>query len=177
MARDTLVQRIALDGGKDIQAQLEAIGKSGENAFRKLQAAANQLKIPPTFSASLQKLGQQLNTLGTSFQKVGTQIQGVGRTFSTFVTLPIVGAGTAIIKMAGDFEASMIRVQIATQASAQEFDKMRELARQLGTDTVFSAGEAADAMNELAKAGVSTSDILNGAAKATVDLAAATGGG
>lgn len=109
------------------------------------------------------------------FQAVGGTITKVGAGLTAGITAPLVGIGAAAIKTAADFESGMIRLRIATQATGAEMDRMSDLALQLGKSTVFSAGEAAGAMEELAKNGVSVSDILGGAAKAAVDLAAATG--
>jgi TP901 family phage tail tape measure protein len=84
--------------------------------------------------------------------------------------------GALTIKTAGDFEASMNRVQAATSASSEQFQQMQKLALELGANTSKSASEAADAMEMLAKNGVSAGDILNGAAVASIKLSEATGG-
>jgi TP901 family phage tail tape measure protein len=54
-------------------------------------------------------------------------------------------------------------------------DVLREAAIEAGADTAFSATEAAQGIEELAKAGVSTTDILNGGLAGALDLAAAGG--
>src|SRR5262245_4706634 len=88
-----------------------------------------------------------------SFDKVGTAALIVGG--------PIAlgrrhGAGTFV-----SYEKAMNAVQAVTSATADEFDKLDKKALQIGRDTVFSATEAAAAMEELGKAGVSVEDILN----------------
>jgi TP901 family phage tail tape measure protein len=83
-------------------------------------------------------------------------------------------AGFAIaVKTSADFEKRISAVGAVSGATGKELDSIRQKALQLGKDTKFSATEAALAMEELAKAGVSTSDIMGGAADATVALAAA----
>jgi TP901 family phage tail tape measure protein len=85
-----------------------------------------------------------------------------------------VAAGFAVaVNSASNFEKGLSNIKAVTGATTQEMEKLRQKALQLGKDTKFSAGEAAAAMEELAKAGISTTDILNGAADATVALAAA----
>lgn len=54
-----------------------------------------------------------------------------------------------------------------------ELEKLSALAKKAGADTVFSANEAATAMLNLGKAGISTSDIMGGALTATLSLATA----
>jgi len=52
---------------------------------------------------------------------------------------------------------------------------LTELALKLGRDTVFSSSQAASAIEELVKAGIPAEAVLNGAAAAALNLAAATG--
>ena len=52
-------------------------------------------------------------------------------------------------------------------------DELRQAAIQAGADTAFSASEAAQGIEELLKAGVSTADVLGGGLKGSLDLAAA----
>ncbi|PLS25976.1 phage tail tape measure protein, partial [Bifidobacterium parmae] len=69
----------------------------------------------------------------------------------------------------------MSTVQANTGASAGEMDKLRQAAIDAGANTVYSASEAADAINELGKAGMSTSDILSGGLSGALNLAASDG--
>lgn len=82
------------------------------------------------------------------------------------------GLGVAIKKFA-DFDSAMSGVAANSGASGAELEKLRGAALKLGADTQFSATEAADGINELAKAGVSSADILGGGLKGSLDLAAA----
>jgi TP901 family phage tail tape measure protein len=54
----------------------------------------------------------------------------------------------------------MSRVQAITGATAEEFDELRDKARELGKATKFSASQAAEAMSVLAVGGFSVSEIL-----------------
>lgn len=118
---------------------------------------------------------KELKRAGREFEKIGKSISGVGERLSVGLTLPIIGFGVAAVKTAGDFEASMNKVGISTQATGDKLEALSDLARKIGKDTVFSAETAAGAMDNLAKAGLSVEDILGGAARATVNLAAAAG--
>lgn len=89
--------------------------------------------------------------------------------------------GTAVlggvIKSSIDLEArfgkTMALVAASTGAPKSAIADLRAEAMKLGASTKFSANESADAMLELGKAGISTSDILGGALKGTLLLAAA----
>lgn len=83
--------------------------------------------------------------------------------------------GVAAVRMAADFDAGMSTVQANTGASADEMSLLRQAAIDAGADTVYSATDAADAINELGKAGMSTSDILSGGLNGALDLAASDG--
>lgn len=80
--------------------------------------------------------------------------------------------GGAITKSA-DFEARMSSIKAVTGSSADVMKQFHDAAIKAGADTAFSATEAADAIEELAKAGVSTKDILDGGLTGALNLATA----
>lgn len=80
--------------------------------------------------------------------------------------------GGAITKSA-DFEARMSSIKAVTGSSADVMRQFHDAAIKAGADTAFSATEAADAIEELAKAGVSTKDILSGGLTGALNLATA----
>lgn len=89
----------------------------------------------------------------------------------------MLGAAGLAIKRFADFDEQMSYVEATTRESAGAMNLLRAAALQAGQDTVFTAVESAAAVNELAKAGVSTSDILGGGLTAALDLAASSGMG
>lgn len=89
-------------------------------------------------------------------------------------------AGAAMLALAGwavksalAFDKQMSDVHAITNASVEDMGRLREAALKAGKDTAFSATEAAKAESELAKAGLTTSDILGGALTGALSLAAA----
>ncbi len=84
------------------------------------------------------------------------------------------GIGAAV-SVTASFEKQMSAVQAVSGATAAEFEALSDAALRIGKDTSFSATQAAQAIEELVKAGVTIDEVLNGAADATVALAAATG--
>lgn len=99
-------------------------------------------------------------------------VDKVGRTSGIAGAAIAAGMGVAI-NAAANFEQRMSAVQAVSGASQAEMDQLSKKALQLGKDTSFSATEAASAIEELVKAGISVPDVMNGAADATVALAAA----
>lgn len=114
-------------------------------------------------------------------QKTATTMEAAGgktKLITTGIAAAGVAAtalGVAAVKMAADFDASMSTVQANTGASADEMAQLRQAAIDAGADTIYSATESADAINELGKAGLSTSDILSGGLSGALDLAASDG--
>jgi TP901 family phage tail tape measure protein len=85
----------------------------------------------------------------------------------------LVGMAGAAVKLGMDYEKAMSGVAAATKASAAEMEQLRQATLQAGKDTQYSATKAAQATTELAKAGVTTADILGGGLDGALDLAAA----
>lgn len=87
------------------------------------------------------------------------------------------GAALAVAALAvrqfSNFSSAMSGVQAATQASASDMSALREAALQAGADTKYSATEAAQGIEALGRAGVSTRDVLGGGLRGALDLAAA----
>jgi len=77
------------------------------------------------------------------------------------------------VKAFMEFDSAMAEVKASTHETAANMDLLREAAINAGADTAFSAKEAAQGIDELAKAGVSTKDILNGGLTGALSLAAA----
>jgi len=77
----------------------------------------------------------------------------------------------AISTMA-DFESKMSGLKAVTGATSKEMKKMTKVARDLGSKTVFSATQAADGMEFLARAGFKTNEIIE-SIPGVLDLAAA----
>ncbi|ESZ46251.1 hypothetical protein X731_16330 [Mesorhizobium sp. L2C054A000] len=173
----TIKQRIQLDGGAELKRELAEFGAAGRKAFKDLQTAAAQTKgLPPGFFSSLKQAQVQIKALSTSLKEAGKQFQDLGKTFSARLTLPIVGVGVGILKQAADFQTAMNSFVANTGAAGDAFDQAKAKAIELGNASVFSATDSANAMTELAKIGLEYSQIMDGAAKATLDLAAANGG-
>lgn len=85
----------------------------------------------------------------------------------------ITGAFGLVVAAGAKYEQAMSAVKAATGESADAIDKLSKAALKAGADTQYSATEAANGITELAKAGVSTSDILGGGLTGALSLAAA----
>lgn len=102
---------------------------------------------------------------GDAWEQVGGVLTAVGAAAG--------GALVGIAVKAASFEKQMSAAKVATGATAGELDALTEAAKKAGAETVFSADEAAQGITELAKAGISTADILGGGLSGALSLAAA----
>lgn len=100
-----------------------------------------------------------------SFDSVAHAAAGIGITSA-------VALGAAV-KAFADFDKEMSNVRAATGETAGNMELLRAAALKAGKDTAFSATEAAQGIENLAKAGVSTKDILGGGLTGALNLAAA----
>ena len=82
--------------------------------------------------------------------------------------------GTAAVKVGMNFEAEMSKVASISGATGDEFQKLIDKAKEMGSKTKFSATESAQAMEYMAMAGWKTQDMVGGL-KGIMDLAAASG--
>lgn len=112
----------------------------------------------------------------SELQKFGRLMNSVGSKLTLGITAPLAAIGFTAVKTGGDFQAAVNRIQAATQATGKSFTDLEAKARTLGETTQFSATEAAAGIEVLAKNGLDVQSILNGAADASLNLAAATGG-
>lgn len=81
---------------------------------------------------------------------LGAGMTALGGTLTKGVTLPLIGIGTAAVKVASDFEAGMSKVQAISGASAEELEMLSEKAKQMGSATKYSATESAEAFQYMA---------------------------
>ena len=115
-------------------------------------------------------------TIGNNISGVGKSLSSVGTTLTKNVTVPLTAVGVAGLKVATDFEKGMSEVKAISGATGKDFDALREKAIELGADTAFSANEVAAAMTEMAKAGWSSQQIIDGMS-GVLSAAAASGEG
>ncbi|MGJ4843910.1 phage tail tape measure protein [Leifsonia sp. Le1] len=127
------------------------------------------------FVAGMQAAQKATNETGTAAQKLAQQKESlgtVGRSLLAIGAVAAAGVGLAIAKFA-EFDAKMSQVQTLSHATAGEMNALSDAALNMGQSIGFSASQVADAEIELVKAGVSVKDIMGGALKGALDLAAA----
>lgn len=110
-------------------------------------------------------------TLSERVVKNRQSFEDVGRPLLVFGALAAAAVGIAIKKFA-DFDQAMSNVAAVTEATADEMNNLRDAALEAGGRTVFTASEAAGALEELGKAGFDAAGSI-AALDGTLALAAA----
>ena len=159
------------------KSRLEVVATLKDMASKGIQGVANAgkkiagkvwtvtLKAVDLVTAPFKKvLGLLANPIAQAAAFAGVSF-GVADTISTFK----------------DFEQGMANVKAISGATGEEFEALSATAKQLGESTMFSAAQAAEAMENLAMAGWKSKDIIAGmpglldlAAAGSVDLATAS---
>lgn len=156
----------ALANGKISQEQYDALQREiieTEQELRNLQTEADKT------NTAFAKIG----AAGEVMQNVGDKISGAGEKLLP-VTAGITALGTAAVKTGADFDSAMSKVAAVSGATGDDLQALRDKAREMGSQTKFSASEAAEAMNYMAMAGWKTEDMLSGI-EGVMNLAAASG--
>ena len=111
------------------------------------------------------------------FGRLQTKVAAVGAAIVGYFGIKTFGSA---VKSAADFEAAMSRVEAATGATGQELEDLKKAAADAGANSAFTAQQAAGALENLAKAGLSSKEaiqalnpVLSLATAADVDLATA----
>ena len=129
------------------------------------------------FKSALQDLrafNDDSATATTKIGALGSAFQSVGSSMTKNLTVPIAGAGAAVVGVAAKFESAMSEVQAISGASGDDLQRLTDKAQEMGATTKFSASESAAALKYMAMAGWDTEAMLNGI-NGVMQLAAASG--
>lgn len=127
-----------------------------------------------SYEAAMTRAGSTAKTVASGMEHTGRKSALIASGM-TAAGLAVAAFGVAAVKMAADFDQQMSTVQANTGATSAQMDQLRAAAIEAGASTVYSASDSADAINDLGKAGMSVTDILNGGLTGALNLAASDG--
>jgi len=125
-----------------------------------------------TVSQRLTAIDRQASRAFSGFDRIGSRLTDVGTTLTASVTAPMAGLAASALSVAGNFEVAQAKIKAFGDISDSSLEKLRKQAIKLGTDTQFSAQQAADGMAAFASAGLNAEQIY-AAMPGTLQLAAA----
>ncbi|MGW5645067.1 phage tail tape measure protein [Saccharopolyspora sp. NPDC003752] len=120
--------------------------------------------------------------MGAELQQAGRNVSGIANTLGRGLSLGLV-AGTAaaaaglakVVQLGNEYQSNLNELQAVTQATGADMQRVGAIATDLGSDLTLpatSAADAAAAMVELAKGGLTLDEAMT-AARGTLQLAAA----
>ena len=170
-----------LEGLKKAQQEAKQMLANGEIGQKEYDELSKQVDKCETQLKELEKqsnetkksMKKDAEEIGKGFQEVGTKIEDAGKALAPFSAAAAAALGAAV-KITSDFDSAMSEVAAISGATGEDFDNLREKAREMGASTKFSATEAAEGFKYMAMAGWKTDDMLNGL-EGILNLAAASG--
>ena len=173
-----LTRKFGFLRGATARTTKETVGMSGayRDASGRMRMANSQFMAGAN---SAKGFSSRLGGIRSGFSRLGeTAVPAMSSLATGLMTMGVMlSAVTAGVgKLVGnynDFNKQMSVVRsVAGDISTQEFEALRQQAVALGSATAFTATEAAEGLENLARAGFSVTEAI-GASRATLDLAAA----
>ncbi|MBY7109995.1 MULTISPECIES: phage tail tape measure protein [Bacillus] len=172
---------------KQLQAEYTANGQAlqrlntqiDNNTIAMNRAETAQARIQNEIRETNRELAEQQNRLhrtGERMRDTGNKMQDVGgQVGTTFAAMTgVIGAGLAMaVKESMNFEQKMADIQAVSGATGEEMKQIGDLAVTMGEKTKYSSVEAGQGIEELIKAGVSLTEIINGGLEGALNLATA----
>ncbi|MEC1377770.1 phage tail tape measure protein, partial [Heyndrickxia oleronia] len=163
-----------------------AASAEGENA-QSTQRYAEQIhrttteinRLDQSMTNAQTQLNQQTSMIGrftNGMENMGQRMQNFGMTMTTTFGTATYGLGRFLksaVEESMNFEQQMANIKAVSGATADTMDELSKLAVKYGEDTKYSSVEAGKGIEELIKAGVSLTDIINGGLEGALNLATA----
>lgn len=148
--------------------QLALFDDLGASASRSTAAVSGLGAAAAVASRNTATLGAQFGTARAAAAGLGSSSLVAAASFTGIGAAALIAAKgfTSAVRLAADLQTELNTFQIVAGATADEMSRVREESRALGADITLpavSAGDAAQAMTELSKAGLSVEDALAGA--------------
>lgn len=156
--------------GSNVSVNIKA-KNNASSTISQVQSQLNGFK-GKVYTATVAVKQKMTGAVGAASNKLNGALLGVGAQMAAMG-----GIGFGIfdaVKGYADFEEEMSAVKAISGATADEFQRLKEKAIQMGADTKFSALESAQAFKYMGMAGWKTEDMIGGIA-GIMNLAAASG--
>lgn len=171
-----LIFKIQAAGAQVFQRDMDQADK----AIKKVEGSAKSAKPAVEGQGkATEELGKKSSDAAPKQEKQAKATEAQTEAAKT-LSRALLAAGTAVGVLVGvsvakyaEFDQAMSNVRAATMATAAEQKQLADAALEAGADTVYSAAEAAAAQEELAKAGLTVTEIVGGGLTGALSLAAA----
>lgn len=140
MPSNNITQRISLEGGQEVKAQLQDIGKSGEQAFNNIRTAGEKLNLQSSIGA----VEQSAKRAGVSFSEMAGRVSAASTNIGTATAAAGAGAGhfAADISNVGRAAAATGAAADAGGAGVKSFGlQLKALGRATGESELAGLGK------------------------------------
>ena len=127
------------------------------------------------FRANAKQLHMAVARMSASVKRLSATTATAGKAIaSSFAKIGIVAGGATVlaIKHFAEYEKRMVAVKAVTGATGKEYAMLQQKAKEMGATTIFTAEQSAEAMQVMAMAGLTTTEIMMAIGPA-MELAAA----
>lgn len=159
------------DEAKQLASEIKQLSSELVNNRSRLQSAEESAD---RFDESLEDMDDSSESATQGFTVMKGVLADLVATGIKKAISGMIELGKQTFAAGANFESSMSKVGAISGASAQDMEKLRAKAKEMGETTQFSASESAEALQYMAMAGWSTDDMLNGLS-GVMNLAAASG--
>ena len=137
-------------------------------------------KLDPSLGSAVSSAIKMTGGIGSALKVAGT-VAGVGAAAIGAATTAVVAFGKSSVTTGMDFDKAMSQVAATMGTTSDEISGLTEYAMQMGSRTVFTATQAAEALNYMALAGYDAEtsmkmlpNVLNLASAGSMELARAS---
>lgn len=141
---------------KELTRNMEEYARKANLAQAELNKLENQLANMPT----------TLDLVGSKFKEVGEKMTNIGKSWSTYISAPIVALGGASVKQAMNFEDAMAKVNTIADTTEVPLKQLEQQILDLSDSMGVGAGEIAEGVYSAISAGQDTADAVNFVAQA-----------
>lgn len=127
-----------------------------------------------SFNVDTSGVQSALSSIEASFSNIGTQLISIGDSLTQNLTKPLIDFAKSIWTSGSSFSQQMADVKAIAELTEEEFQMLEDLAIEQGSTTVFTATEAAQALEYMATAGWDAEEMYEGL-PGVLSLAAASG--
>ena len=181
--KEALKQLKDADQTPEVTAQMEALERQiseDEQSLKKLKdeyksfgsVAKQEIK---EVGEKIKEMGDKIKAAGDKIKGVGDSIKGFGKKATTFITLPLVAIGTKGVNSFAEVDKTMTLARETMGTSADEAELLDRAMKDAAANSTFGMNDAADAMLNFARAGL-TADEAAATLAPAMNLAAGEGG-
>jgi TP901 family phage tail tape measure protein len=148
--------------------------RGNANDVNKFRDSIKQLSSPASqVASSFKNVNTGVQNFNVNIRQAGQATQGFSASLGNFskemfftataigaVNVALLALNRSVAETAFGFDRNMTMIKAVTNASASEFEKLGEIARDMGQQTEFGATQAAEGLLVLARMGLSVSESM-----------------